>query len=939
MGQNKKTNKMNCIYLNSNSITANKGEIERMMEMETPSILLCAETHITANITDAEIEIKEYNHTRCNSFSRHTGGVIIYTHKTVDFKVIYNQETYNNMWCTIIKTKKLKKNWQIGVIYHSPNTSDADFIRFANEILDTYINEGDNNVIVGDFNINENIQSTYTNQLNQMFAALSMAQLIKFNTRITETTQTKIDLLYSNSDEIEICNLTKYKISDHETIQFKLPVQKPYKMRYYENRKCWDKYSKENLINNLRTYNFGEINQYDVGTKVKLINNILNEIMETLTYDKIIQIKLMNKWYDRELSQLNKLKYELKIDAERYNEWDYYNCIKRKYKTKVKKKKIQYMENKITTNYKDKKLMWKCLKDAVNMNNTIPKIKGINVKGTYIENEYEIASELNQYFVDSIISIRNSIENSIPEEENEEINRDKFEFKHINTDDIKKITTNMKNKYGGRKLITEGVIKDSAEYLGYIYTCIINESLTLGVFPESWKLTTIVPVEKVKGTKKPEEIRPINTLPSDEKIIETVVKNQLQEYLNRHEIIIEEQSGFRSKHSCETALNLVISEWKESMSKKQITVAVFIDLKRAFETIDRDILLKKLNRTGVRNTALEWFRSYLTGRKQRTIIGNAMSNEIDVNIGLPQGSVLAAILFTIYINDINKCMKFSRIRLFADDALLTISCYTLDEAISKIQTDLNLIYQWLCQNKLKTNVEKTKWMLITKKSISINNITLKISNTDIHRVNQIKYLGIIIDDKLKFDEHLKYIDAKLSTKIGFMYRSCRGINRKYKIMVYRSTIEPHFMYCPTILYTLPNSQISKLQKKQNKAMRFVLKREYDTPIQELLDSLNWLSVKQLTIFHTMKFIHNAKLGNMPNYLNDRMRYNREIHRYETRNMNSYHLPIVRTESDKRNIFYEGIKEYNELPNIIKNCNNFVNFKKLLFTHCRALPIL
>lgn len=132
-----------------------------------------------------------------------------------------------------------------------------------------------------------------------------------------------------------------------------------------------------------------------------------------------------------------------------------------------------------------------------------------------------------------------------------------------------------------------------------------------------------------------------------------------------------------------------------------------------------------------------------------------------------------------------------------------------------------------------------------------------------------------------------------------MFRTCKHVSRYYKTIVYRSIVEPHFIYCPTILFTIADSNIAKLQIKQNKVMRFILKKRFDTPIQELLNSLNWLSVKQLVLYYTLKFIHNIKLGNLPNYLNDRVKYNNDVHSYNTRNRNDFHLPIVRSEFDKK----------------------------------------
>ncbi|XP_054746274.1 kelch domain-containing protein 10 homolog [Anastrepha obliqua] len=222
----------------------------------------------------------------------------------------------------------------------------------------------------------------------------------------------------------------------------------------------------------------------------------------------------------------------------------------------VKLKKAQYMESKISMNSYNQKLMWKCLKDTVSMTTNTTKIKKVVLNGVWIEDENEIANELNKYFVESIMSIHNSIENIVMNEEREVLDRNIFEFRRVTTDDIIKTVSSLKNKYGGKKMLTEGVIKDSMEYLGYTYVCLINESFSQGIFPERWKISVVIPVEKIRGTTKPEELRPINTLQCDEKIIETIAKDQLLQYLDDHQIIIQEQSGFRSKHSCESAINL-----------------------------------------------------------------------------------------------------------------------------------------------------------------------------------------------------------------------------------------------------------------------------------------------------------------------------------------------------------------------------------------------
>lgn len=177
---------------------------------------------------------------------------------------------------------------------------------------------------------------------------------------------------------------------------------------------------------------------------------------------------------------------------------------------------------------------------------------------------------------------------------------------------------------------------------------LINESLETGYFPDEWKMTTVHPIPKIGKTIKAEEHRPINTMPIDEKIIETIVKNELIKYIERCKLLYKNQSAFRKNHLCETTMNYLLHNINMSLDNDEFTVIVFLDLKRAFETVDRNLLLKKLESFGIKGNELDWFGSYLKNRRQRTKYKNTMSDEIDVPIGIPQGTPLNVLLFMLY---------------------------------------------------------------------------------------------------------------------------------------------------------------------------------------------------------------------------------------------------------------------------------------------------
>lgn len=193
--------------------------------------------------------------------------------------------------------------------------------------------------------------------------------------------------------------------------------------------------------------------------------------------------------------------------------------------------------------------------------------------------------------------------------------------------------------------------------IGEYLVNIINESVEMGEFPESWKMSTIKPIYKVKNSKNVQNISPVNMLPTYEKVLEKLADEQLQKYIDTNKII----SGYRKAHSCETSINMIIQKWKEAIDDNKMILCVFIDLSRAFETIDRDILIEKMKEIGIENNELNWYRTYLKDRKQITIIGNEKSNVKLNGLGVQQGSVSGAKLFNIYINSAENVIEYANV--------------------------------------------------------------------------------------------------------------------------------------------------------------------------------------------------------------------------------------------------------------------------------------
>jgi len=298
------------------------------------------------------------------------------------------------------------------------------------------------------------------------------------------------------------------------------------------------------------------------------------------------------------------------------------------------------------------------------------------------------------------------------------------------------------DKVGTEEGITVKIMKLIMEVAGEKVSHIVNRLLQKSVVPERWKEAIIIPIPKIKGTIRINEFRPINKLPIYEKILEMVIHKQLVKYLESNELITVCQSGFRS----ETALQWVLTDWKNVIGDRQMIGVVFLDLKRAFEVVDRSILIRKLQRYGLR--VLEWFRCYLENRSQRVKFNGVLSEPIDVNFGVPQGSILSPLLFLLYINDITEVMTADCcIRLFADDALIYVTGSSRQEINDKLNEQVIRVDDWLNRNKLHLNVSKTKVMLIReiRRKIAENDFKVKFrGGGDLEVVSKIKYLGVMI---------------------------------------------------------------------------------------------------------------------------------------------------------------------------------------------------
>ena len=551
----------------------------------------------------------------------------MYIRNSINYSLHKEYVLDGNYWCKVLKIKYCGINWLIGCIYHSPSASHSVFLENFEHICEDVFCGDIRSIIIGDFNLNFLCDEFYSLKIRRLLDVYGIKQNVKMCTRCTNVSSTLIDYVLTNFDDIIIKIHDEPKITDHSVILANFSNT--------GNKSSGDNTKKQ--VRNLNDENLVKINMnlidcnYELNsTDVNLIyNNLLNNCK--LVLNQIAPIKTINysandlPWYDTEI--INKKKerdkaYKIFKISGTDDNWRNYKKIRNEVVNLLKIKEQQFYFNEIDKHRDNAYLMWKTLKKLINPKNFNTNFNAgiqfeINGEIIHCKNELLIAENFNNYFIGSIGEIVDSIDGQEYKARDDKYTDSYLDnFKLISLQELCKMINTLDNKGSTNSILSNKLIKTTSQVIGHVWLHFINTSLDSGKFPDELKTSTVVPIEKINNTNKSWEFRPINTLPSPEKLLEIVVYNQLMDYFNNNNLLLVNQSGFRAKHSCESALQLTITEWKYELDKGNYTVAVFLDLKRAFETIDRTILIRKLVMFGIQGKVLNWLKDYLTDRKQ-----------------------------------------------------------------------------------------------------------------------------------------------------------------------------------------------------------------------------------------------------------------------------------------------------------------------------------
>lgn len=932
---------MYAICVNVQSLLANMTRVALLANILRPILLICTEARTTEDILYSEIQINGYDTLRSDSASRHSGGVVVYKKTGVRCKIVSNiVHAYDHIFVLDVEDSPCRGKWLL--VYHSPNSSHPEFIDRLEMAYDDCVTPGQRSHVCGDFNINmhdNNLQPANRLRLQRFFHHNSLKQHVKKYTRVAPQSSTIIDLFASNDNQVKIEVSDDHKIADHKT----LIMRKPTTRKSYDRIKITDRNActYDTFTDILDTMlNASDENLTNFDDRAARIHNAIHDCVNSLTCEKTITLAYAKRWYTDELRRLRRSEEDAHRRAQilRTDEaWILYRRARNIYNKELNRAKNDEIRDIFIQNGRDTKKIWLELKKI--FNNHPPQPDFINFDGRILGDDQEIANNFNTYFIDSVTALHDMITPEPFELQPLDIELNTCDgFKPLTPDVIYDVLNKIK-KNSGVKNVNKEILRMSLDVCGEDLLSIYNYSLTNGVFPQIWKCTFVTPIPKVQRTNKAEEFRPINQAYITDKVIQSGVKMQLEEHVRLNEILSPVQSAFRGHHSCETSINLILLKWKEAVMRKKKIIAVFLDLKRAFETVDHTILCAVLSHYGVRGKALDWFRSWLHDRRQYTTYKNKTSDSKQIKIGIPQGTPLSCILFILYINEIPRVLINCFINLFADDTLIWVEADDWETATTMLNEDLERVSKFLRMMKLKLNVEKTKCMCLgmTRSERLLQRPQIVIDNEPVIEVNCLKYLGVMIDNGLSFNENLEYLMKKIAKKVGFLARNKKRMDMQTRLLFYRTIISPHFDYCASILLLATESQILELQKLQNKCLRLITSSDRRTNIHGMLNETNLLDVKQRLCYNVLVLVFKAQRKLLPAYLSQHFVFVSDSQPYNLRRNKLLRPPTYRTTNSQNSFVYRGTQMYNDMLALhdINEGTTLEHFKKIAEQFARA----
>lgn len=930
-------NSFKIITYNIRSFRANSDTMFAMFEPDLyPDVIHLTETWFQEDTSENICGFTAHHTVRP---TRRSGGSSIYVKDRFKSKFLPNL-SFCNLQIEVCSVEISISNFSFIIlgIYRPHGGTVPEFISSLNAILnDAYI-QGKFCMIMGDLNIDILSESSLSNLfINNMYSHHFLPIVTK-PTRFPSVENHNPSLLdhvwVNNLSHNFTCKIIMNDFTDH------CPVFMSFFFKNYVSSKddkikisfrCCNSTNRNNFSAAVSNFDWSSIQTNDVNSYLEKFTRKVNDLYceyFPLKSKFVSQNYFSKPWIGPQIKKLIAAKssyfqlFKLGLISRSDN-----NKFNNKVKNVIEKSKSSYFKNYFHLNRDNLRKTWKMIRNLAFSNLSSKALKSIIWNGINYSTDADMADAFNKYFCSLPIELSESLEttNLNPLHFVKTNKLSNLHLFSVSPAELSKTILSLKNSKQNINEISVVLFKENIDIFSVVLSKIINLSFKSGVFPDLLKIAEIIPLFKKGDPFSIANFRPISLLPFISKIFEKSVHIRLTSFLLSSDILNPCQFGFLRGFSTEDAILKHVEHLYEILNSKLNALEIFIDFSKAFDTINFSILLAKLDLYGIKGMALKYFSSFLTDRKQCVRINGVTSSLMSVSQGVPQGSVLGPLLFLLYINEIpNISVNFHPV-LFADDTTLTFTARNILDLTSLCNSELVIFLDWASANKLTVNASKTTFNIVSNIFNSAVHPTppVYLNNSEIQLEQSIKYLGVFLDSRLKFIDHIDFTSRKLSKTAGILNRLKNIVPVSILKNLYYALAFPYLKYCNLIWGGTCPSHLQPLFLIQKKIIRIINKKSYLHPTSELFYNSCILKLEDIHKFELAVFMY--KNHGLPIF-------HRNRHNYFTRNFESPSPLFQRLSLTQQSIFYRGPIVWNDLPVVVRSSPSLPSFKQNLKKH-------
>ena len=926
---------LNCLIINFQSLIGKKEEVSNLVNSKNIDIIIGTETWLKPDISNSELLLDDFDVYRCDRLGRVGGGCLVGIKKYLTSEFLFKSEASEGVFCKI--NIKGNKPIIIGSIYRPPN-KDIETCNNICKDISFLINNNKNSVFWfgGDFNlpdINWQEEKILSNknpkELNSKF--LDLAADFGLKQTVVEPTRGSscLDLFFnSNPDLVQKCSVV-VGVGDHDAVFVRTKLQLPKKKPIKREIKLWKKINVEKLKKDCEDFKNSFLKKFNNKSNINelwdFIKNNLTQLMKNNVPTKTASTKRHQPWITTTTKRLLRKKQRWYTKAKKSNSktvWDIFKKIKRECQKVCRKAHSDYLLDIINNDTNNKKL-FRYIKNKGQENIGISDLKDND--NNLIQDPVHKANLLNNHFGSVFSKPLPHIKHSFP------ANNRLPDINGITVTraGVLKLLLNINpNKATGPDGIPGRLLKLCAHELVEVFQLLFQTSLDQGLVPSDWRLADIVPLYKKGDKMQAGNYRPVSLTSITCKLLEHIIHSNIMDHFDRFNVLNNSQHGFRKKRSCETQLINTIKSFSECLNSRGQIDAILLDFSKAFDKVDHEGLIIKLENVGIRGKLLNWIRSFLIGREQRVLVDGRGSDWRPVLSGVPQGTVLGPLFFLVYINDItNNLSPGTSVRLFADDSLLFRTINNINDT-KTLQKDLDLLQTWEKKWKMEFHPDKCQLLRITNKTKNYISSDYFIHDKKLELTDSAKYLGVEIDNKLNWKQQCTNVCKKSNKVLAFLRRNIHSCPVNIKNHCFKSLVRPALDFGSVVWD--PHHQVDKenLEKVHKRAARFVsgnyVFEKGNTQIN--MKKLGWEPLEERRARTKVTTLFKAKMGLIDIPLED-LNLNNRINRKG--NCLNYTMPVSNVDCHLHSFYPSTIRLWNLLPKHLQECGDTDTFKAKL----------